>query len=91
MLVTCCVCDVNGSAELLFSAGSRQSIRRPRRVARLPRPTGFGLHLESNAEEGTDQDDRAQHPNAAERGGYGHSADDVSGHEELQAQEDGPT
>lgn len=54
-----------------------------------PRPVAFEFHLEGDAEEGPDEDDDAEHLDILHRGSNDDSADDVSGDEELEAQQDG--
>src|SRR5262249_10213536 len=70
--------------------------RRPRYLVRqgdgrlvLPRPAARELHLQREAQEGADQDEEAKYCHAG-KGGLGcDSADDVPGHEQLQAKQDG--
>jgi hypothetical protein len=54
----------------------------------LPRPVSSDLHLQREAQEGANQNDRAQHRHTDEVRLRGNSANDVTGNEELQSQED---
>src|SRR5215469_2678097 len=58
-------------------------------VAFLPRPSPGYLDLQREAQEGTDSDNRRQYRHARQSGRGGYGTDDVAGHEQLQAKQDG--
>jgi len=55
----------------------------------LPWPAARELHLQREAQEGADQDDDAKYCHAGKGGLSGDGTDDVPGHQQLQAQQDG--
>src|SRR5215469_11431365 len=65
------------------------SARRRRGGVLLPRPAAGDLYLQGEAQEGADEDDGAEHGHAGEGGLGGDGADDVGGHQQFQAEQDG--
>src|SRR5215467_2443982 len=65
------------------------SARRRRGGVLLPRPAAGDLYLQREAQEGADEDDGAEHGHADEGGLGGDGADDVGGHQQFQAEQDG--
>src|SRR5215472_3961855 len=72
--------DVSRSGTWLWSRGLS---------ALLPWPSPAYLDLQRVAQEGADENDRRQYRNAGQSGRRGDGTDDVAGHEQFQAKQNG--
>ena len=60
-----------------------------RRLLVLPRPAALDLELQSDAEEGADEDDQAKNDDVVQGGIYNHSVNNVASYKELEPEQNG--